>query len=115
MNGTKVPETNVPGTKVPETNVPGTKYVYDTCVAIFLLDDDERLLSIRQDLENGEKYVSVINRIELFAKPDITGAEIEGIIDTNVFVSSLIQKSYPYRIRRPMPLSRLSIATIFIL
>jgi predicted nucleic acid-binding protein len=67
------------GTKVPGTKLPRTKYVYDTCAAIFLLDDDERLLSIRQDLENGEKYASVINRIELFAKPDITGAEIEGI------------------------------------
>jgi predicted nucleic acid-binding protein len=61
------------------TNVPGAKVVYDTCAAVFLLNKDDRMLSIRQDLENGEKYVSVINRMELFAKPDITEGEKQEI------------------------------------
>jgi predicted nucleic acid-binding protein len=61
------------------SKVPGAKFVFDTCAAVFLLDNDERMLSIQQEWENMEKYVSVINRMELRAKPGITESEVQKI------------------------------------
>jgi predicted nucleic acid-binding protein len=81
-----------------------TKYVYDTCAAVFLLNKNERMLSIQQDLESEEKYVSVITRMELRAKPGITKGELEEIknllMDTAVIPLDEAVEEIAVKIRR---------------
>jgi predicted nucleic acid-binding protein len=99
MNGTKVP-----GTKA-------AKIVFDTCAVVFLLDEDERILAIRQDLIDAREYVSVINRIELFAKPDITDGEIQEInaflADTTVIPIGEAIEEETIKLRRANPAIKL--------
>jgi predicted nucleic acid-binding protein len=81
----------------------GNRYVLDTCAGIFLLNNDDSL-SLQNDLEEAEKYVSVINRMELFAKPNITPkeeAEInEFLADTTVIPLDPIVEQEAINMRR---------------
>jgi predicted nucleic acid-binding protein len=57
----------------------GTRFVFDTCAAILLLKKDKRMFSLQQDLTDAQRYISVINRMELRAKPNITKEELKEI------------------------------------
>ncbi|MDR0709241.1 MAG: PIN domain-containing protein [Spirochaetaceae bacterium] len=56
-----------------------TRVVFDTCAAVFLIDKDKRMLALEEDLAEAEKYVSIITRMELYAKRDITVDELADV------------------------------------
>jgi predicted nucleic acid-binding protein len=58
-----------------------TKYVLDTCAATFIINEDKRMLPVLQIIEDKEKYVSIITRMELYAERNITADKLEGVDD----------------------------------
>jgi len=59
----------------------GTKIFFDTCAVIKLLDEQYDLPSLGINVDEAEFFTSVIVRIELLSKRQITGNEERSILD----------------------------------
>ncbi|MDR2864229.1 MAG: PIN domain-containing protein [Spirochaetaceae bacterium] len=65
----------------------GIKFVLDTNAVIKLIDSNMALGSLDSAFINAEQYISVINRIELFADPKMTEEEE---LNTGKFLTNVI-------------------------
>jgi predicted nucleic acid-binding protein len=57
----------------------GTKIVFDTCAVIKLIDGEYDLASLGFNIDETAQFTSVIARMELLSKPDITPEEEQDI------------------------------------
>jgi predicted nucleic acid-binding protein len=67
----------------------GTKIVFDTCAAIKLLEGKYSLASLGEDINEAEQFTSVIARMELLAKPNISlneEAQIRGFLADTIVI-----------------------------
>jgi predicted nucleic acid-binding protein len=65
----------------------GTKLVFDTCAVVNLLDQQYDLSSLGIDVDEAQLLTSIIVRMELLSKKNITGDEEA---DINEFLDGLI-------------------------
>jgi predicted nucleic acid-binding protein len=67
----------------------GTKIVFDTCAAVKLLEGKYSLASLGDDIDEAEQFTSVIVRMELLAKPDISlneEVQIRGFLAATIVI-----------------------------
>jgi predicted nucleic acid-binding protein len=62
-----------------------TNYVFDTCAATFFIKKDKRMLAMREALDSGKWYASVITRMELRAEPSMSE---EKLADVEAFIGA---------------------------